>query len=68
MSFKWQYRIVRKREGREFVYGIYEYLGKYGITEEPVAPVASTPELLLEEYTAMIKEAYNRPILDHDDF
>jgi hypothetical protein len=67
--FKWQYRIVRRREGLEYVYGIHEYMGKkYGITEEPVAPVSNTPEGLLEEYTSMIKEAYHLPTLNYEDF
>jgi UDP-galactopyranose mutase len=66
---KWQYRIVHKRENNEETYAIHEYVGKkYGITEEPVYPVASSPELLLNEYTAMVKEAFHLPILEWDDF
>ena len=64
----WQYRIVRRNDDGEPYFAIHEYLGKYGITTEPVYPISDTPEGLLEEYTSMIKEAYHLPILNYEDF
>ena len=71
----WEYRIVHRVIDGEDMFGIHEYfpsvrepVGVGSITEEPVYPTAESVEDLLDQYTAMVTEAFHKPILEWDDF
>jgi len=67
----WNYRIVRKKYGNEFQFGIHEAFYKdkqkkpYAITEGPMEPTGETLEELKKDYKQMA-EAFKYPVLDYD--
>jgi len=61
----WKYQIMRRKVGKEYVYGIYEvFSSPKGWTEECVGPQGETLEELRRDYEAM-GEAFRLPVLDH---
>jgi hypothetical protein len=68
----WNYRVIKKGEGEDTFYGVYEvYYGKSGkpeyITENPVFALGDTREELFKDYKHML-EAFNKVALNYEDF
>ncbi|MBE3040288.1 MAG: hypothetical protein IMZ62_15940 [Chloroflexi bacterium] len=61
----WQYRVMRRKVGKEYVYGIYEvYSGPKAWTEESMVPESdSLPELRAD--MKMMGEAFKLPVMDN---
>ncbi len=67
----WNYRVVRKKENRDYSYAIHEaYYDKGGfvfaITQENMEPFGENIEELRNSWV-MMAEAFGQPILDFED-
>ena len=68
----WNYRIVKRGEGEDVFYGIYEvYYDKFNgpqyITENPIFALGDTVKELAKDMAYMLK-AFEKPILTFEDF
>ena len=62
----WQYRVMRRKVGKEVVFGIHEvFSNPKGWTEDRVEPHGETIDELRRDYKAM-GEAFKLPTLDHE--
>ena len=69
-NMTWQYRVMRRKVGNGYGYGIYEFYGDIahdgpGWTKDEMSPFGETWAELRRDYKLMA-EAFDLPILDHE--
>jgi hypothetical protein len=69
-NMTWAYRVMRRKVGNGYGYGIYEFYGDIahdgpGWTKDALGPFGETLGELRRDYRLM-DEAFDLPILDHE--